>query len=188
MRADPFVDYYELLQVSPNADEDTIQRVFRHFAKKYHPDGPGQGDPERFNRLLDAYRTLTDPGRRAAYDAAHQAHWKQAWRVATEASGGNVVADDARFRERLLSLLYVQRRRDMRKPGMGEMELERLLDTPYDQLAFHVWYLREKGWIQRLDNGYLAITAAGVDRIESTSVRLDPERLIEDRVSDGSPR
>ncbi len=98
------------------------------------------------------------------------------------------VADDARFRERLLSLLYVQRRRDMRKPGMGELELERLLDTPYDQLAFHVWYLREKGWIQRLDNGYLAITAAGVDRIETTSVQLDPERLIEDRVSDGSPR
>ena len=31
--ATTFIDYYELLQVSPNADEDTIQRVFRHLAK-----------------------------------------------------------------------------------------------------------------------------------------------------------
>jgi hypothetical protein len=48
-----FVDYYELLQVSPNADEETIQRVFRHLAKKHHPDASTQGDPEHFNRLLE---------------------------------------------------------------------------------------------------------------------------------------
>jgi curved DNA-binding protein CbpA len=183
-----FVDYYEMLQLSPNADEDTIQRVFRHFAKKYHPDGSSQGDPERFNRLLDAYRTLTDPARRAAYDATHQAHWKQAWRVADEASAGNIISDDARLRERLLSLFYVQRRRDMRRPGIGEVELERLLDTPFDQLAFHLWYLREKGWIQRLDNGHLAITADGVDKFESTSLRLERDRLIESRVSESPSR
>ncbi|HYY05797.1 MAG TPA: J domain-containing protein, partial [Candidatus Limnocylindria bacterium] len=33
----PFVDYYELLQVSPNADDETIHRVFRLLAKKHHP-------------------------------------------------------------------------------------------------------------------------------------------------------
>ena len=38
MSGEAFVDYYELLQVSANADEDTIHRVFRHLAKKHHPD------------------------------------------------------------------------------------------------------------------------------------------------------
>lgn len=183
----PFVDYYELLQVSPRADEDTIQRMFRHFAKKYHPDGAAQADPERFNRLLEASRTLTDASLRAAYDVAYQAHWDQVWRVGAEAAGDNVISDDAKVRERLLSLFYIQRRRDMRSPGMGQIELERLMDIPFDHLAFHLWYLREKGWIQRLETGQLAITADGVDKIESTRVRLDPERLIESRLpEDGS--
>ena len=179
-----FVDYYELLQVSPNADEDTIQRVFRHFAKKYHPDGgSSQGDSERFNKLLEAYRNLTDPALRAAYDVAYQAHWDQTWKVGAEASQGNVISDDARVRERLLALFYIQRRRDMKTPGMGQLELERLMDIPFDHLAFHLWYLREKGWIQRLDNGQLAITADGVDKAERYRSPLDPERLIESRVA-----
>ena len=38
MTEDPFVDYYDLLQLSPNADEDPIDRVFRRLAKKCHPD------------------------------------------------------------------------------------------------------------------------------------------------------
>ena len=182
MSADPFVDYYELLQISPNADEDTIQRVFRHLAKKLHPDASTSGDPERFNRLLDAYRVLTDVSQRAAYDVAHKQHWDQTWKVAAEASSANPISDDGRVRVRLLSLFYVQRRRNMRNPGMGQVELEKLLDLSPEHLAFHLWYLREKGWIHRLDTGLLAITADGVDQVERERVQLDPERLIESRV------
>ena len=181
---DGFVDYYELLQVSPNADEDTIQRVFRHFAKKYHPDASNQGDPDVFNRLLDAYRTLTDVSLRAAYDVKYQRHWNQTWRVAAEASTVHVVTDEVSCRERLLSLFYVQRRRDMRHPGLGQLDLERVMDMPFEQLAFHLWYLREKGWIQRLDTGLLAITAEGVDQVEQRRVQLQPERLIERQPGD----
>ena len=32
-------------------------------------------------------------------------------------------------------------------------------------MTFHLWYLRENGWIQRLENGMLAITVSGVDRV-----------------------
>src|SRR5262249_2245356 len=64
-----FVDYYELLQLSPHADDDTIHRVFRHLAKRHHPDAQAGGDPERFKRLLDAYKVLSDPALRATYDA-----------------------------------------------------------------------------------------------------------------------
>jgi hypothetical protein len=70
----------------------------------------------------------------------------------------------------------------MRNPGMGQVELEKLLDLSPEHLAFHLWYLREKGWIQRLETGMLAITADGVDQVERDRVQLDPERLIESRV------
>jgi hypothetical protein len=185
---DAFVDYYELLQVSPNADEETIQRVFRHLAKKHHPDAAMQGDAEHFNRLLDAYRTLTDVQLRAAYDVSYQRHWHQTWRVAAEAAAAHVVTDDTSCRARLLSLFYAQRRRNMRTPGLGQVELERVMDMPAEYLGFHLWYLREKGWIQRLENGQLAITADGVDQAEQHHVRVAPERLIEQQPSDDRDR
>jgi curved DNA-binding protein CbpA len=179
-----FEDFYELLQVSPNADDDTIQRVFRHLAKKHHPDASEQSDSQHFNRLLDAYRTLTDVQARAAYDVRYQRHWDQNWKVASEAKTSPDSADDVVIRERLLSLLYVQRRRHMRHPGLGELEIARLMDLPAEHLSFQLWYLREKGWVARLDTGYLAITAEGVDQVEASRLRLDPERLIEARPPD----
>jgi curved DNA-binding protein CbpA len=177
-----FVDYYELLQVSPNADEDTIHRVFRHLAKKSHPDAPGQGDAERFNLLVEAHRTLGDPELRAAYDARYQQYWDGTWKVVAEASGSQALVDDTAIRERLLSLLYAQRRTSMRSPGMGEVEVARVVGSPPEHMEFHLWYLREKGWIQRLETGHFAITADGVDQVERRHVQLNPERLIEGRV------
>jgi len=183
---EPFTDYYELLQVSANADEDTIHRVFRHLAKKCHPDAPGQGDTRRFNLLVEAHRTLTNPVTRAAYDAKYQQYWTGAWKAVAEANDGQTFDNDAGVRERLLALLYVQRRRSMRQPGLGELELARLVGTPPEHLDFHLWYLREKGWIHRLDTGQLAVTADGVDRVESSRGRLDRDRLLDGPVGPSS--
>jgi curved DNA-binding protein CbpA len=172
-----FVDYYELMQVSPNADEDTIQRIFRHLAKKCHPDHQ-QGDPERFRLLVEAHDTLTNPEARAAYDLKHQAFWDTKWKLAADASAGRGFSDDKDVRERLLALYYVQRRSKMQNPGLGEMEVARLMRIPIELVEFHIWYLKEKGWIERLDNGLLAITASGVDEAERDRLRLAPDRLL----------
>ena len=64
---DQFEDYYELLELSPNANHETIERVFRYFATKWHPDAGG--DKEKFTLLTRAFETLRDPATRAAYDA-----------------------------------------------------------------------------------------------------------------------
>jgi len=176
----PFVDYYELLQISPNADDDTIHRVFRLLAKKHHPDTE-QGDAKRFNLLVEAYRTLANPETRASYDVRHEQYWDRTWKVASEASDRQAFVDDADVREQLLSLFYAQRRRYMRNPGMSETQLGRLVGVPHEHMEFHLWYLREKGWVQRLEMGHLAITAEGVDQVERRRVRLPPERLIEAR-------
>jgi curved DNA-binding protein len=179
-----FIDYYELMQVSPNADEDTIRRIFRHLAKKCHPDHP-QGNPERFRLLVEAHDILTNPEARSAYDLKYQRFWETKWKLASDASEGRGFSDDNDVRERLLSLYYVQRRSRMQNPGLGEMEAARLMRIPIELVEFHIWYLKEKGWIERLDNGLLAITALGVDEAEKDRLRLAPDRLLPARGSDG---
>ena len=181
MTDESFVDYYELLQLSQNADEDTIRRVFRHLAKRHHPDAPGGGDREQFDRLVEAHSTLTDPQARAAYDVKYQRYWNQTWKVASEAADGGTLFDDADIRDRLLTLFYTKRRNSMRQPGIGEMELSRLVGVPVEHVEFHIWYLREKGWIQRLETGMLALTAAGVDQIEQLQQRDGVRRLTDGR-------
>ena len=64
------------------------------------------------------------------------------------------------------------------------MEVARLMRIPIELIDFHIWYLKEKGWIERLENGQLAITASGVDQVESGRLRLTPDRLLTAHVTD----
>ena len=68
----------------------------------------------------------------------------------------------------------------MKRPGLGESEMARLLNTPLELVEFHLWYLKAKGWAERLDTGHLAITALGVDQAEKSSPMRSPDHLIED--------
>ena len=97
----------------------------------------------------------------------------------SESGNGAAFDQDRDTRERMLSLFYVQRRRSMALPGLGEYEIARLLRTPVELVEFHLWYLRAKGWIERLDSGMLAISAAGVDQVEQGKLKLGRERLLE---------
>jgi hypothetical protein len=172
MAENGFIDYYELLQMSSNADTDTIERVFRHFAKKFHPDNRESGDNDRFLLVVDAYKTLSDPEKRAGYNVKYQDYWNHKWKLASEARNTTAFVDDRETRESLLSILYVQRRRDMEKPGLGDAEMARLLSIPLELVEFHLWYLKAKGWVERLETGQLAISALGVDEVEQRGLRL----------------
>lgn len=63
-------DFYETLGVSRDADEKTLKSAFRKRAMQYHPDrNPGDQSAEaKFKELNEAYETLKDPQKRAAYD------------------------------------------------------------------------------------------------------------------------
>jgi curved DNA-binding protein CbpA len=178
MNKTDFIDYYELLQLSSNADTDTIERVFRHLAKKLHPDNTKSADPGRFQQIVEAHRTLSDPEIRAGYDVKYQDYWNRKWKLASEASDGTAFGDDREIREILLSMLYIQRRRSMNKPGLGDYEMARLIGKPFELVDFHLWYLKSKGWVERLDTGQLAISALGVDQIEQSRLRLGNDRLL----------
>src|SRR5262249_39472162 len=82
-------DYYETLQISPNADADTIQRVFRLLAQRFHPDNKETGDADRFRALHEAYSVLSVPDRRAQYDVHHQALRQGRWRFAATATSSS---------------------------------------------------------------------------------------------------
>ena len=75
--------------------------------------------------------------------------------------------NDAENRYQLLLLFYEKRRADMKAPGIGAGGLTEEVPYPNNVLEFHLWYFRERGWIERLEGGQLAITAEGVDKIEA---------------------
>src|SRR5881275_999780 len=64
-----YKDYYASLGVDRNASEDDIKKAYRKLARKYHPDVSKEANAEeRFKELSEAYETLRDPEKRAAYD------------------------------------------------------------------------------------------------------------------------
>jgi DnaJ-class molecular chaperone len=60
------MDYYELLGLQKTATEDDIKKAYRKLASKHHPDKGG--DTAQFQKIKEAYDTLSDAPKRAAYD------------------------------------------------------------------------------------------------------------------------
>jgi len=78
--------------------------------------------------------------------------------------------------------MYSAIRANARSTGIGELALERMLDCPVEHLRFHLWYMKEKGWIRKTESGMFAITVEGVDRANSEPHReTATNRLLTDR-------
>lgn len=163
---DPEIDHYEVLQLSACADPETIHRVYRLLAQRYHPDNCETGDEVVFRRVLSAYKVLKDPERRAAYDAQRLVLRKRRWRVFDQQHASLGVNAERRQRQGLLELLYTQRLSEPEHPYVTIHEMEDLLGVPRDHLQVTLWYLKEKGFVVRSDNGRYSITAAGFDEAE----------------------
>lgn len=66
-------DYYEVLQLHPNAEAEVIQAAYRRLSLKYHPDVYKGADAElRMRELNEAYAVLSLPEKRVAYDRARE--------------------------------------------------------------------------------------------------------------------
>jgi curved DNA-binding protein len=81
-----YTDYYEVLGVPRDADQDAIRRAYRKLARKYHPDVNSDSDAEdRFKELGEAYEVLSDPEKRERYDRLG-ANWRQQEQEAPDAN------------------------------------------------------------------------------------------------------
>ena len=68
-----YKDYYKILGVDRSASEADIKKAFRKLAHKYHPDVSKEKDAEaKFKDVNEAYQTLSDPEKKAAYDQLGQ--------------------------------------------------------------------------------------------------------------------
>ncbi|MGO9097710.1 MAG: DnaJ domain-containing protein [Bryobacteraceae bacterium] len=167
---DDFVDYYELMQISQNAELPTIQRVYRMQAARYHPDNPETGDTDKFVLLQEAFAVLSDPDKRAAYDA--QCSQERNRPMPVFETKEFLVGVDAEVNRRLgvLCLLYNRRREAFDHPTLSLLEMEARMSMPREHLEFTIWYLRSKGYVVRDEStSEISITSEGVDFVESST-------------------
>lgn len=195
MKAESFINFYDCMGLAPTASPRTIALRFRSLALRYHPDNAGTGDRSKFDAILEAHATLKDESKRAQYHRDNPHHLPplsprgdpdpESLRGPEGAEEDEAFVDflgidrDVTIQNNLLTMLYLQRRRSAKEPGIGNAELERLSGCPHEHLEFHIWYLREKGWIARAEDGLLAITVNGVDR--AAHIYQTEQRLITDQ-------
>jgi curved DNA-binding protein len=162
-------NYYELLQISRNADMETIQRVFRIMALRFHPDNTQTGDVEKFHALRGAYEVLSDPERRAQYDRDLGNTAPRPLPIFELKDFVIGVAGEMNRRLGILSLLYQSRRTNIDQSGVSLLDLEQQMSFPREYLCFTVWYLKSKGYIAVGENSNFELTAHGVDYVETNS-------------------
>lgn len=175
-------DFYEVLQISPNAELDTIHRVYRLLAQRFHPDNQNTGDADKFRVLTEAYTVLGDPEKRARYDVHRPEREQERSQILSESvRAANDVDAEQLLRLTVLELLYAQRRTEPRTPGVFFGDLESLVGCPSEHIEFALWYLSQKKYIDRSDGSRLSITADGVDYLEANA----PTRRRVPRLTDG---
>lgn len=168
-------DPYEILQLHPKAHPLLVMRAFRVLAAMYHPDNKQTGERETFEKIVAAYRLLSDPVRRAAHDRALGRPDSPAAAPDYAAEERRGAPDEQRLRLLILTTLYNARRSSLSTPGLPLRVLVDMTDSELDDVQFSLWYLRGKKLVEVGDNDAMAITVAGVDYVESHARRITDE-------------
>ena len=164
------LDCYEVMQVNPKADAETIHRIHRILAQRYHPDTPDTGNAEMFIRLTAAARILSDPEKRAKYDVRYNASKQLQWKIFDQAEAVQGPQAERAKRRGILGLLYAKAVHDPENGSMTAVTFEEMLGCPREHLQAALWYLKGKNFIIRGDNGRYSITVQGFDEVETNSM------------------
>ena len=163
----PAVNYYDLFQINPRAEIETIERVYRLLAARYHPDNPRAGDPERFRLISEAYQVLRDPERRKEYDQRFETTQAGPLPIFLEKEFTDGIDAEAKIRVGVLCLLYSKRRANPDFAALSLLDMENIMAFPRERLLFALWYLRAKRYVVQDDRSSFIISAEGVDFLES---------------------
>ncbi len=165
-------DYYEFLQISRHADDETIHRVYRFLAARYHPDNATTGNADMFEQLKTAHDVLSDPDRRSEYDAGFTTDEVGKPPLSSAIDFLDTLNGELNRRLAVLAVLYFRRRANPHTPEVSLAEIETRMGFPRDYLDFTVWYLMKKGYITRADNSDFTLTAPGVDFVETQRANI----------------
>jgi curved DNA-binding protein len=178
----PFVDYYDLLQVDPNCGAKILEAAYHRLAKIHHPDRNGSADTAKFSELSEAYRILKNRNRRAKYDLLYFHHFPE--RASNSPTDNHLrfeegpALEDADDHAKILMFLYKKRRENAQNAGVVGFYLQDMLQCSDEHFEFHKWYLKEKGFIVLTEQGTLAITIQGVDHVIAMSRTAKAEKLL----------
>ncbi len=176
--SDPFVDYYEILQVNPTCDARVLESAYHHLAKIYHPDHSDTPDVDRLGEVILAYRALRDPHERDKYNLLYENATGFSFVQDEEETDEEFsAASDAKLHEICLLYLYKRRRENAQDAGVGRYYVQQILNCSDEHFEFHVWYLKSKGLIETTEQGTLAITIEGVDHVIAMSRNIEREKL-----------
>src|SRR5579871_6316202 len=163
----PHVNYYDFLQINPRAEIETIDRVYRLLAARYHPDNVESGDAERFRTLTEAYEVLSSPDKRNEYDRMLESSQGAPLSIFLGKEFTDGIDAEAKIRIGVLCLLYSKRRANPDFAALSLLDMENLMAFPRERLLFAIWYLRSKRYVVQDDRSSFIITADGVDFLES---------------------
>lgn len=194
MSATEFVDYYDFLMVSRQADKAMLEWAVRLMLTRYGPKSPETADAEKYETTKAAYRALVDPAKREEYDQLWAKQNKQSSsdrtgkrerrptnsgaavatplekiRVEFEASERDVQIQ-VKLRQAVASALYDVLITNPRNPERGRADIAKTIRCRIDDLEFPIWFLRERGIIKTSPAGEYAITSEGVHWVENGGV------------------
>jgi curved DNA-binding protein len=175
------LNYYELLQVDRDAHPTIIRYAYRFLAAMYHPDNGETGNADKFRIVSEAWKTLSDEGKRVAYDmslgAKEQSNTasapssQQTHAKASDFGRGSlpdmpktgIAWNEVELQLAILQILLTARRANPKAGGAsGKMMLDVLNIDNISQIEFALWYLRENGLIEMGERVFM-ITAKGLD-------------------------
>jgi curved DNA-binding protein len=195
---DSFENLYEVLQLSPRADQLIINKAYRLLAALYHPDHKQTGDEEKFKKVLKAYSVLSDPAQRMQYDNEYSRHmakapgplpvvgqngpgpfatrFQQLTHKEEPEEDSSPRISERELRRLLLLALYDVRRNHPQEPEVNLIVLAELVGSPISHLEFSLWYLKEKGFIKMDESANLMVTVIGVDYVENELISGTEEK------------
>jgi curved DNA-binding protein CbpA len=167
MPVQPTINYYDLMQINPRAEIETVQRVYRILAARFDPRNAQTGDPERFRMLTEAYEVLSNPVKRSEYDRWLESSQGAPLSIFLGKEFTDGIDAEAKIRVGVLCLLYSKRRANPDFAALSLLDMENLMAFPRERLLFAIWYLRAKRYVMQDDRSSFIITAEGVDFLES---------------------
>ena len=178
----PFVDFYEVLQVTPACDAKRLEKAYRHFAHMYHPDHPETADVDKFQAVTEAYAVLRNASKRAEYDQEYRRLGKGTIHSIPLSEDIRIdekdAVADAEIHEKILFFLYKRRREHPDDPGVLNYHVQALVKCSDESFDFHIWYLKSKGYLAITEQSGLAITIDCVDHVIAMSRAVEERKLL----------